>query len=60
MPAVGLEYFGNRGFTDAAIQKFSLGFALESWYAFAKAATQTGFKLEYHSLSGKVIAFAVC
>lgn len=47
LPGVGLEYLKNRGFTDATIQKFGLGFAPDGWNALTKAATQAGFKLEY-------------
>ncbi|MEZ4963366.1 MAG: DNA primase [Saprospiraceae bacterium] len=47
LPGAGLEYLINRGFTDATIQKFGLGFAPDNWDALTKAATQAGFKLEY-------------
>jgi DNA primase len=47
LTSTGLEYLKTRGFTDATIQKFGLGFAPDSWDALTKAATQAGFKLEY-------------
>ncbi|MCC6725107.1 MAG: DNA primase [Saprospiraceae bacterium] len=46
LPGAGLDYLKNRGFTDATIQEFGLGFAPDSWDALTKAATQAGFKLE--------------
>lgn len=47
LPGTGLEYLKSRGFTEATIQKFGLGFAPDSWDGLTKAATQAGFKLEY-------------
>ncbi len=47
LPGTGLDYLKNRGFTEATIQKFGLGFAPDNWDALTKAATQSGFKLEY-------------
>jgi DNA primase len=47
LPGNGLEYLKSRGFTEATIQKFGLGFAPDSWDGLNKAATQAGFKLEY-------------
>lgn len=46
LSGVGLDYLRSRGFTEATIQKFGLGFAPDSWDALTKAATQAGFKLE--------------
>ncbi|MBK8567457.1 MAG: DNA primase [Saprospiraceae bacterium] len=46
LPGAGLNYLKNRGFAEATIQKFGLGFAPDSWDALTKAATQAGFKLE--------------
>src|SRR5690606_38606235 len=47
LPGAGLNYLQSRGFTEATIQKFGLGYAPDSWDALSNAATQTGFKLEY-------------
>ncbi len=47
LPGTGLEYLKSRGFTEATIQKFGLGFAPDNWDGLTKAATQAGFKLEY-------------
>lgn len=46
LPGAGLDYLKTRGFTEATIQKFGLGYAPDSWDALTKAATQAGFKLE--------------
>lgn len=46
LPGAGLEYLKSRGFTEATIQKFGLGFAPDSWDGLTKAAMQAGFKLE--------------
>ena len=40
--AVGLSYFRERGFTDATIRNFQLGFAPESRDSFSKAALAAG------------------
>ncbi len=46
LPGTGLEYLKSRGFTEATIQNFGLGFAPDSWDGLTKAAIQAGFKLE--------------
>lgn len=52
--AVGLSYFHERGFDDATIKKFKLGFAIEEWDYFLKAATEAGYKLEFLKTLGLV------
>lgn len=52
--AVGLSYFHERGFDDATIKKFKLGFAVEEWDYFLKKATEAGYKLEYLKTLGLV------
>jgi DNA primase len=52
--AVGLSYFHERGFDDATIKKFKLGFAIEEWDYFLKKATEAGYKLEYLKTLGLV------
>lgn len=41
--SVGLEYFRERGFRDAIIQKFQLGYCPASGHAFADYAVQHGY-----------------
>jgi DNA primase len=45
--AIGLSYFIERGFTDATIKKFRLGYAQDEWTHFTTAAQQEGYKIEY-------------
>lgn len=44
--SVGLEYFHERGFRDAIIKKFQLGYCPESGQAFTDYATQHGYSKE--------------
>lgn len=41
--SIGLEYFRERGFRDAIIQKFQLGYCPSSGHAFADYAAQHGY-----------------
>jgi DNA primase len=52
--AVGLSYFHERGFDDATIKKFKLGFAIEEWDYFLKTATEAGYKTEFLKTLGLV------
>jgi len=45
--AVGLSYFRERGFRDDIVEKFRLGFALDSWDELAKAAISAGYKEDF-------------
>lgn len=45
--AVGMSYLRERGFRDDIIKKFQLGFCLEEWEAFSKAAMNSGYKKEF-------------
>ncbi|MBX7180927.1 MAG: DNA primase [Bacteroidia bacterium] len=45
--AIGLSYFKERGFPDAIIEKFQLGYSPENRKALLEAATQAGYKQEY-------------
>jgi DNA primase len=45
--AIGLSYFKERGFPDAIIEKFQLGYSPESRKALLTAATEAGYKQEY-------------
>jgi DNA primase len=45
--AIGLSYFVERGFRKDIIEKFQLGFCLNSGHDFKNAAQEKGYKLEY-------------
>jgi DNA primase len=53
--AVGLSYFKERGFTDATIAKFELGYNLDEWSAFTDTAIRKGYDLEYMAKTGLTI-----
>jgi DNA primase len=44
---IGLSYLKERGFREAQIDKFQLGYSLESRDALTKVALENGFKKEY-------------
>ena len=50
--SVGLSYFKERGFRDDIIEKFGLGYSLDSWDALAVAAKAKGYKQEYLEKTG--------
>lgn len=51
---IGLSYFAERGFTKSTIEKFRLGYALESWEAFYQHALKNGYTEEMLLHSGLV------
>ena len=53
--AIGYSYFKERGFTKETIEKFKLGYALDEWEAFTKAALNEGYKLEFLDKTGLTI-----
>jgi len=53
--AIGLSYFKERGFTDETIRKFELGYNLDQWDAFTKAALDNGYQLDYLAKTGLTI-----
>jgi len=53
--AIGLSYFKERGFTDGTIKQFELGYCLDLWDGFTKAALDKGYKLDYLSKTGLTI-----
>ena len=53
--AIGLSYFKERGFTDETIKKFQLGYCLDHWDAFTKAALEKGYQLNYLEKTGLTI-----
>lgn len=44
---VGLSYFRERGFTEATIEKFGLGYCPSGYDTFSKAALAAGYKEEF-------------
>ncbi|PQJ82876.1 DNA primase [Polaribacter glomeratus] len=50
--AIGLSYFKERGFTDETIKKFQLGYCLDEWDNFTKAALAKGYDLKYLASTG--------
>lgn len=45
--SIGLSYFKERGFTEATIKDFQLGYSQEGYEVFTKAALEKGYQLEY-------------
>ncbi|MEE9408154.1 MAG: DNA primase [Polaribacter sp.] len=50
--AIGLSYFKERGFSDETIKKFELGYCLDEWDNFTKAALAKGYDLKYLASTG--------
>ena len=53
--AIGLTYFKERGFTSDTIKKFGLGYCLDQWDGFTKAALNQGYRLNYLEKTGLTI-----
>lgn len=53
--AVGLSYFKERGFNDAIIREFQLGYCLNRRNDFTRSALKNGYKLEFLVKSGLTI-----
>lgn len=53
--AIGLTYYKERGFTPETIKKFGLGYCLDQWDGFTKAALDAGYKLSYLEKTGLTI-----
>jgi len=53
--AIGLSYFRERGFTDETIKKFGLGYCLDEWDGFTKAAIDKKYDLKYLEATGLTI-----
>ena len=53
--AIGLSYFKERGFTKETIKKFDLGYCLDQWDNFTKAALTKGYDLKYLASTGLTI-----
>ncbi len=50
-----LEYLLNRGFTEETIEKFQIGYALDSWDFVAKFLKKRGFSTELMEQAGLII-----
>ena len=53
--AIGLSYFKERGFREETINKFDLGYCIDEWDNFTKAALAKGYDLKYLSSTGLTI-----
>lgn len=53
--SIGLSYFRERGYGLDIIEKFQLGFSLEKWDAFHKAALEQSFEEEWLVKAGLVL-----
>lgn len=53
--AIGYSYFKERGFTEAIIKKFQLGFSPDEWDAFTSEALKNGYQLSYLEKTGLTI-----
>jgi DNA primase len=53
--AIGLSYLKERGFTQATIEKFELGYSPDLWDAFTAHAIKKGYSLEYLEKTGLTI-----
>jgi len=49
---IGLSYFRERGFNDAIINKFELGYSLDERDAFSREAIKQSYKKEYLTATG--------
>ncbi len=53
--SIGLSYFKERGFSNATIDKFDLGFTLDQWDGLIKAAKAAGHSEELLEKAGLII-----
>jgi len=53
--AIGLSYFKERGYRAETIKKFELGYALDQWDVFTKAALEKSYDLKYLEKTGLTI-----
>ncbi|MBA4298974.1 MAG: DNA primase, partial [Cyclobacterium sp.] len=53
--SIGLSYFKERGFNPQIIEKFDLGYALDGWDHFLKAANAAGFEEEILLKAGLIL-----
>lgn len=50
--AIGISYFHSRGFTDATIEKFGLGYCTDNSDTMSLAALQAGYKADFIEKTG--------
>ncbi|SEF87083.1 DNA primase [Algoriphagus boritolerans DSM 17298 = JCM 18970] len=53
--AIGLSYFKERGFNPQIIEKFDLGYAMDGWDYFLKAAKAAGFEEDILLKAGLIL-----
>ncbi|WP_296621172.1 DNA primase [Marivirga sp.] len=53
--SIGLSYFKERGFSNATIEEFDLGFTLDQWDGLIKAAKEAGHSEELLEKAGLII-----
>jgi DNA primase len=53
--SVGLSYFEERGFNEAIIRKFELGYSQNAWDGLYKAATKAGYSRDILEKAGLII-----
>ena len=53
--AIGLSYFKERGFTEETIRRCGLGYCLDEWDGFTKAAIENQYSLKYLEATGLTI-----
>jgi DNA primase len=54
--SIGLSYFKERGFSEATIKKFELGYSLEEWDSLLKKAVKENYKTEILEKAGLIIS----
>ncbi|UII24625.1 DNA primase [Fulvivirga maritima] len=53
--SIGLSYFKERGFNEKTIEKFELGYSLDKWDAFSKAAVSKAYSEDILEKAGLLI-----
>ncbi len=54
--AIGLSYFKERGFSEATIKKFELGYSLDEWDGLLKTATKNGYQTDLLEKAGLILS----
>lgn len=53
--SIGLSYFKERGFSEATIKKFDLGYSLDAWDGLMKPALEKGYSEEILEKAGLIL-----